>query len=156
MVASVPDDTRRKRSTLGTILAISSAMRISASVGAPNDKPSIAASRTASTTSGCACPTMPVPHEPTKSMYCVPFSSHTNGPCARRIKRGVPPTLPKARTGELTPAGIIFLARSNKVSLQFMMYGFLIWLMEKVNFNGFAVRKKAACTKKGSAGCFLR
>ena len=28
--------------------------------------------------------------------------------------------------------------------------------MEKVNFNGFAVRKKVACTKKGSAGCFLQ
>ena len=65
MVASVPDETKRKRSTLGTILAISSAMTISASVGAPNDSPPNAASRTASITSGWACPTIAGPHEPT-------------------------------------------------------------------------------------------
>ena len=65
MVASVPELTKRTRSTLGTSLAISSAITVSAAVGAPNDKPPKAASRTASTTSGWAWPTIAGPQEPT-------------------------------------------------------------------------------------------
>jgi hypothetical protein len=33
------------------------------------------------------------------------------------MKRGVPPTERKARTGELTPPGVLFWARANRVSL---------------------------------------
>ena len=38
-------------------------------------------------------------------------------PSAERITSGVPPTLPNARTGEFTPPGVTFLARSNHASL---------------------------------------
>src|SRR6186713_2255297 len=40
-------------------------------------------------------------------------------PCARAMKRGVPPTARNARTGELTPPGITRRARSNRASLLF-------------------------------------
>jgi hypothetical protein len=33
------------------------------------------------------------------------------------MKRGVPPTALKARTGELTPPGTTFVARANRASL---------------------------------------
>lgn len=36
------------------------------------------------------------------------------------MKRGTPPTLPNARTGEFTPPGMMALARSNKISLRFI------------------------------------
>ena len=39
------------------------------------------------------------------------------GPSARAMKRGVPPTARKARTGELTPPGMTRRARSNSASL---------------------------------------
>src|SRR6478735_7013028 len=39
------------------------------------------------------------------------------GPSARAMKRGVPPTARKARTGELTPPGITRCARSNSSAL---------------------------------------
>src|SRR5450432_1566728 len=42
------------------------------------------------------------------------------GPCARAMKRGVPPTARKARTGEFTPPGITRLARSNSSALVVM------------------------------------
>ncbi len=38
-------------------------------------------------------------------------------PAAERITSGVPPTLPNARTGEFTPPGVTFFARSNHASL---------------------------------------
>ena len=38
-------------------------------------------------------------------------------PSAERITSGVPPTLPNARTGEFTPPGVTFFARSNHASL---------------------------------------
>ena len=46
-------------------------------------------------------------------MYLFPSSSHINAPLAFLINGGVPPTDLKARTGELTPPGIICLARLN-------------------------------------------
>ena len=75
IVASVPVDTRRTRSIgVGTGAsgattrpAIRSASSTSAPVGAPKDRPLVAASRTASTTSGCACPSSAGPHEATRS-----------------------------------------------------------------------------------------
>jgi hypothetical protein len=65
IVASVPDETRRTSSMDGRRRTSVSAIRISASVGAPNDSPCVAASRTARTTSGCAWPTIAGPQEPT-------------------------------------------------------------------------------------------
>ena len=38
-------------------------------------------------------------------------------PAAERITSGVPPTPPNARTGEFTPPGVTFFARSNHASL---------------------------------------
>ena len=67
MVASVPELTRRTCSTGPTRPMIASARWISASVGAPKLSPLPAAARTASTTSGCACPRIIGPHELTRS-----------------------------------------------------------------------------------------
>src|SRR5580765_4826942 len=39
------------------------------------------------------------------------------GPAARAMKRGVPPTARNARTGEFTPPGMTFWARSKSCSL---------------------------------------
>ncbi|MNJ82099.1 hypothetical protein D3C77_812630 [compost metagenome] len=55
-------------------------------------------------------------------MYCLSSASHTYGPCARLMKRGVPPTERKARTGELTPPGMLRQARSNSCSLRDMAF----------------------------------
>src|SRR6516225_7027779 len=46
-------------------------------------------------------------------MYSRPSTSHTRLPLARAMKRGVPPTARKARTGEFTPPGVVCWARSN-------------------------------------------
>ena len=40
------------------------------------------------------------------------------------MKRGTPPTLPNARTGEFTPPGMMALARSNRISLLFIAGSF--------------------------------
>src|SRR5690606_12610583 len=53
-------------------------------------------------------------------MNCVPSASHIYGPAARSMKRGVPPTERKARTGELTPPGMTRAARSKRASLRDM------------------------------------
>ncbi len=64
IVASVPLDTIRTCSIDGTSLQISSAISISASVGAPNEKPSASTFCTADSTSGWTWPTIIGPHEP--------------------------------------------------------------------------------------------
>ena len=115
IVASVPDETRRTCST-GVRPAISSARSTSTSVGAPYDVPRASASRTAAITSGCACPSSIGPQEPTRSTYSWPSTSVSRAPEAERMKRGVPPTARKARTGELTPPGVTALARANRAS----------------------------------------
>src|SRR5690606_16705278 len=56
------------------------------------------------------------PHEPTKSTYSFPSTSHTRAPCPRAMNRGVPPTAPKERTGLFTPPGISFWERANRAS----------------------------------------
>jgi len=43
----------------------------------------------------------------------LPSASVTRAPWPLAKKRGVPPTERKARTGELTPPGMCFCARSN-------------------------------------------
>ena len=65
MVASVPDDTRRTFSMLGSRPTMRWAMVSSISVGAPNDRPSAAVSCTTLTTSGSAWPRIIGPQEPT-------------------------------------------------------------------------------------------
>ena len=64
MPASVPLLTRRSISMLGTSERISSASSISRSVGAPNEKPSVAAFWTASNTAGWPWPRIIGPQEP--------------------------------------------------------------------------------------------
>ena len=117
IVASVPVETRRTFSAGGTRERISSTRSVSVSVGAPKLRPRPAASRTASTTSGCAWPSSAGPHEPTRSTYSLPSTSVTYGPRADARNRGVPPTLPYARTGELTPPGMTACARANAAAL---------------------------------------
>ena len=65
MVASVPEDTKRTRSMVGTSRTTRSASSTSATHGAPNDVPRAAAFCTASTTGGYAWPRIIGPQEPT-------------------------------------------------------------------------------------------
>ena len=62
---TVPEETRRTMSIDGSSRHSVSAIVISSSVGAPNDRPSRAVSCTARTVSGCAWPRIAGPHEPT-------------------------------------------------------------------------------------------
>src|SRR3954469_5999239 len=115
MVASVPEETKRTCST-GVRPTISSARSTSASVGAPYDVPRVSASATAAMTSGCAWPSSIGPQEPTRSTYSRPSTSVSRAPAAERMKRGVPPTARKARTGEFTPPAVTAHARANRAS----------------------------------------
>ena len=65
MVASVPEDTKRTRSMVGTSRTTRSASSISATQGAPYDVPLAAAFWIASTTGGNAWPRIMGPQEPT-------------------------------------------------------------------------------------------
>ena len=67
MVASVPEDTSRIRSSEGNAACSASPRAISRSVEAPKVVPSAAALRMASSTSGSACPRISGPHDPMKS-----------------------------------------------------------------------------------------
>ena len=64
MPASVPEETSRNISMLGTSERISSASSISRSVGAPKERPSVAACCTASSTAGWPWPRIIGPQEP--------------------------------------------------------------------------------------------
>ncbi len=75
IVASVPLETSRTCSTGATRETISSASSTSFSVGVPNEKPRSAAVRTASSTSGWACPRIIGPQEHTRSTYSRPSAS---------------------------------------------------------------------------------
>ena len=66
IVASVPDDTNRTRST-GVRATISSASSTSGSVGVPYDVPRATAPATAAWTSGWAWPSSIGPHEQIRS-----------------------------------------------------------------------------------------
>ena len=116
IVASVPEDTKRTRST-GVRATISSASSTSGSVGVPYDVPRATASATAACTSGWAWPSSIGPHEQIRSTYSLPSTSVSQAPDAERMKRGVPPTALKARTGEFTPPGVTARARSKRASL---------------------------------------
>src|SRR4051794_5852525 len=113
--ASAPDETSRTFSIDGTASAISSASSTSRSVDAPKLVPSSAASRTASTVSGSACPNTSGPHDCTQSRSRRPSSVSTYAPSPRAAKSGSSrPTDRIARTGELTPPGITFCARCQR------------------------------------------
>src|SRR6476660_532859 len=92
MVASVPDDTNRTRST-----GVRATM-----------------SATAACTAGWAWPSSIGPREQMRSTYALPSTSVSQAPRAERMKRGVPPTALKARTGEFTPPGVTARARSKR------------------------------------------
>src|SRR6188474_1862932 len=51
-------------------------------------------------------------------MWRLPLASQKYAPCARCTKRGVPPTARNARTGEFTPPGMTWRARSNSCWLR--------------------------------------
>ena len=118
MVASVPVETIRTRSAAGTRSWTIAARLASSGVDAPKDSPRSTAACTAARTAGWACPSSAGPQEQTRSTYSAPSASVRYGPFAETIKRGVPPTEPNARTGELTPPGISWRARSKSSSLR--------------------------------------
>src|ERR1035437_986578 len=62
-------------------------------------------------------------------------ASQKYGPSARDMKRGVPPTDRKARTGELTPPGVVICARIKSVL-------FLEGVMEGMTQSGKGKVKK--------------
>ncbi len=113
MVASVPEDTNRTRST-GARATISSASSTSGTVGVPYDVPRATAAATSRCTSGWAWPSSIGPHEQIRSTYSLPSTSVSQAPAAERMNRGVPPTAAKARTGEFTPPGVTARARSKR------------------------------------------
>ena len=115
MVASVPEETNRTRST-GVRATISSASSTSGRVGVPYDVPRATASRTAASTSGWAWPSSIGPHEQIRSTYSLPSTSVSQAPSAEAMNRGVPPTALNARTGELTPPGVTASARSKSAA----------------------------------------
>jgi hypothetical protein len=67
MVASVPEETIRTISALGTRSTTSAAICTSASVGAPKLVPAAAAAVSAPTTAGWAWPAISGPHDMTQS-----------------------------------------------------------------------------------------
>ncbi len=113
MVASVPLETRRTCSTGAIRATISSPSSTSPWPGVPNEVPRDTACCTASITAGCEWPSSIGPQEHTRSTYSRPSASVRYGPLPDTMKRGVPPTARKARTGELTPPGVTAKARSN-------------------------------------------
>ena len=142
MVASVPVETIRTRSAAGTRSWTIAARLASSGVDAPKDSPRSTAACTAARTAGWACPSSAGPQEQTRSTYSAPSASVRYGPLAETIKRGVPPTEPKARTGELTPPGISWRARSKSSSLR----GWLEVMVPilSVQFCGVAAASRAA------------
>ena len=53
-------------------------------------------------------------------MYSCPSASMTFAPAASRMKRGIPPTDRKARTGLLTPPGMSFCASVNRLFMSML------------------------------------
>src|SRR5690625_2579686 len=114
MVASVPELTSRTCSSGRTRRTTSSTSETSPGCGAPKESPRPAASCTASTTCSFACPRIIGPQDPTRSTNSRPSASCSMAPEAEVMNGGVPPTLPKARTGEFTPEGVTCWARVNR------------------------------------------
>src|ERR1700760_2850687 len=68
-------------------------------------------------------------------MYSRPSSSVTRAPRPLRMKTGVPPTAPNARTGEFTPPGIRRVERSKRSRLRSYI----------VVSRGIEARERARC-----------
>ena len=85
-------------------------------VGVPKDVPLAMVAVTFSTTAGCAWPKINGPHEQQKIDELVAVCVPNVGTLSRSMKRGVPPTDLKARTGEFTPPGKRDCALSNKAA----------------------------------------
>src|SRR5215468_8901557 len=81
------------------------------------------------------------PHEPRKSMYVRPSTSVMRQPSPRSTKKGRPPTPRKARTGLLTPPGMIrwAVAKSSSELECVMRLDSFFWLLpvdgEKVSLR---------------------
>src|SRR5579859_7013281 len=75
-------------------------------------------------TSGWAWPRIIGPQLHTRSTYSRPSASVSQGPWPETMKRGVPPTALKARTGEFTPPGVTTDARSNNAWETGASYGY--------------------------------
>src|SRR6476646_2463821 len=67
-------------------------------------------------TSGCAWPRIIGPQEQTRSTYSLPSTSVRYAPRPLAMKRGVPPTARKARTGLFTPPGVTASARAKRAA----------------------------------------
>ena len=119
IAASVPDDTSRTFSTLGTRSQMASASSTSRVVGAPNDVPSSAAAlhrlddRGMRRDRGSTRPTT----ARSRRTRC-PRCRRGTRPGRARRRTGSPPTDPKARTGELTPPGMRACARSYQLGIR--------------------------------------
>ncbi len=129
IVASVPLDTSRTCSTGAIRATISSASATSPSPGVPKDVPRATACCTAASTSGWEWPRIIGPHEQTRSTYSRPSASVRYGPVPDTMKRGVPPTARKARTGEFTPPGVTRDARSKSDCDTGASYEYDTWVL---------------------------
>ena len=119
IVASVPLLVIRTFFTAGKQASSSSAISTSKGLGVPKLVPRSRASRMALRISGSLWPWMAGPQVRTKSMSSWPSAVVSRAPLADFVKKGVPPTERKARTGELTPPGIIVRARWKSCSEEF-------------------------------------
>ena len=117
ITASVPELTKRTRSHQGSRAMNFSASSTSRRLGAPKLAPSRTASNTAASTSGSAWPRISGPQLWHQSTYSRPSSSVKRPPRALRKNSGSPGTDLKARTGEFTPPGSVFSARSHQEAL---------------------------------------
>src|SRR5262245_242207 len=119
MTASVPVETNRTRSAIGTAAEIHRARCVSSTHGAPNTVPRAARRATRRAMRESPCPTICAPHAQTKSTYSRPSASLTRAPLPLRIVSGVPPTDLNARTGDETPPGMTLFAASKRRALRF-------------------------------------
>ncbi len=113
ITASVPELTKRRLCTHGMRLVINSASSRLYGSAVPRLQPRASAASAAARTPASAWPRISGPNARQKSMYSRPSTSRSNAPEPELMKRGVPPTPLKARTGECTPPGATRLARAN-------------------------------------------
>src|SRR5262245_15707570 len=149
ITASVPVDTNRTRSAIGTAAEIQRARCVSSTHGAPNTVPRATRRATRRAMRGSPCPTICAPHAHTKSTYSRPSASLTRAPLPLRIVSGVPPTDLNARTGEDTPPGMTFFAASKRRSLRVTMQG--LWI--PTCRGGSQTRPRAAGAERTSTTC---
>ena len=116
IVASVPLLVMRTLRTAGKQASSSSAISTSRGVGVPKLTPFSSAAASAARISGSLWPWMAGPQVRTKSMSSRPSAVVSRALSALVVKKGVPPTERKARTGEFTPPGIICWARAKSSS----------------------------------------